>query len=162
MLAIEFAVLNILVLPLAEAYIEQRMLDAAKTVLRELLDIFDGIVSHNVADQLGHVRSMIGLARVGWYEGRWSETRQSLEHALVLTEKYKTFSKRNFYIGVIYLFLSIVNFELHMYSESQSTLASANDILCEQVPRHFMPGMGSYFLEHLWRSARSLQWPSAS
>jgi hypothetical protein len=72
------------------------MLDVAKTVSRELLNIFDRIVSPNVADQLGHVRSMISLARVSWYKARWSEACQSLEHALVLTEKYKTFSKKTF------------------------------------------------------------------
>jgi len=102
---------------------------------------------------------MIGLARVGWYEAGWSETRQILEKALALTKEYRTFSDGNFYIGVIYLFLSVVNFEMHQYPEGQSTLASANDILCTQVPRHFMPGMGTYFLEYLWQSVKSLSWP---
>jgi len=151
-----------LALPLAEAFIEQRTLEAARTVLRELLDVFDGIISHDVVDQLGHVRSMIGLARVGWYESRWSEARQSLESALGLMGKYETFSERNFYIGVIHLFLSVVHFELHQYPEARKALASANDILCEQVARHFMPGMGSYFLQRLVLSAKSFQWPSAS
>ncbi len=32
---------------------------------------------------------------------------------------------------------------------------SANDVLREQVPRHFMPGMGIYFLERLMLSAQS-------
>jgi hypothetical protein len=104
-----------LALPLVEAYIEQRKVGPAKAILQELLHIFDSIVSPDVADQLGQVRSMIGLARVGWYEAGWSETRQSLEKALALTKKYRTFSEGNFYIGVIYLFLSVVNFELHKY-----------------------------------------------
>jgi len=95
-------------LPLAEAYIEQGAPEAARTVLRELLDIFDGVVGHDIADQLGHVRAMIGLARVCWSESRWSEAHQILECALGLTGKYGTFSKRNFYIGVIHLFLSVV------------------------------------------------------
>jgi tetratricopeptide (TPR) repeat protein len=151
-----------LALPLVEAYIEQRMLEAARTVLQELLNIFNKIASHDVADQLGHVRAMIGLARVCWYESRWSEAHQSLENALSLTGKYKTFSKRNFYIGIIHLFLSVVCFELRQYTEARRTFALATDILYEQVPRHFMPGMGSYFLERLLLSAKSLQWPSAS
>jgi tetratricopeptide (TPR) repeat protein len=151
-----------LALPLAEAYIEQRTLEAAKAVLRELLDIFDGIASYDVADQLGHVRLMIGLARVGWYEARWSETCQALENALVLTEKYRTFSKGNYYKGVIYLFLSVTYFELHKYLEGRSSLASANEIFCKEEPRHFIPGMGSYFLQYLLRIKRSLQWPSDS
>ena len=149
-------------LPLAEAFIEQRTSEAARIVLQELLDIYDAIVSPDVADQLGHVRSMIGLARVCWYESRCSEARRGLESALGLMKKYKTFSERNFYIGVTHVFLSIVQFELRQYPEAQRAHASAKDILCEQVPRHFMPGMGSYFLQHLVLSAKSLQWPLAN
>jgi len=151
-----------LALPLAEAYILQMRLQATEAVLRELLDIFEGMAGHDVSDQLNHVRSMIGLARVSWQQARWSEARQTLESALGLTGKYRTFSKGNYYIEVIYLFLSVVNFELHKYLEGQSTLASAQDILCKEMPRHFMPGMGSYFLQNLSRTERSLQWPRSS
>jgi tetratricopeptide (TPR) repeat protein len=148
-----------LVFPLAEAYIRQGRLEAAKAILRELLDIFGKMVNYDVSDQLGHVRLMISLARVDWYRVRYSEARQTLENALVLTEKYKTFSKGNYYIGVIYLFLSIVNFKLHKYPEGRLSLASANDILDQEIPRYFIPGMGSYFLQDLLRIERSLQWP---
>ena len=54
-----------LALLLAEAYIRQGILEAAKALLRELLVVFEGMVNHDVADQLGHVRLMIGLAHVG-------------------------------------------------------------------------------------------------
>lgn len=151
-----------LALPLAEAYIQQGILEPAKALLGELLVIFEGMVNHDVPDQLGHVRLMIGLARVGWSQARWPEAHQTLEKALVLTENYRTFSKRNFYKGVIYLFLSLVNFELHKYPEARLTLASANDILYEETPRHFIPGMGSYFLQKLLRIESFLQWPGNS
>ena len=98
-----------LALPLAEAFIEQRTPEAARTVLQELLDIFDGIAGHDIADQLGHVRVVIGLARVCWYE---SEAHQILERALGLTGKYRTFSKREtFTLGS-----SIFLFPLHIWS----------------------------------------------
>jgi len=142
-------------LPLAEAYIEQGAPEAARTVLRELLDIFDGVVGHDIADQLGHVRAMIGLARVCWNESRWSEAHQILDRALGLTEKYGTFSRKNFYIGVIHLFLSVVYSKRCRHWEGRMALVSANDILREQVPRHFMPGMGTYFLKRLMLSAQS-------
>jgi tetratricopeptide (TPR) repeat protein len=151
-----------LALPLAEAYIQQGILEPAKALLGELLVIFEGMVNHDVPDQLGHVRLMIGLARVGWSQARCPEARQILEKALVLTENYGTFSKGNFYKGVIYLFLSLVNFELHKYPEARLTLASANDIFYEETPRHFIPGMGSYFLQKLLRIESFLQWPGNS
>ncbi|KAH6670180.1 hypothetical protein B0J14DRAFT_114015 [Halenospora varia] len=151
-----------LVLPLAEAYILQGKFEEAKALLRELLDIFEGIIRHDISDQLSHVRSMIGLARVSRYQARWSDACQTLENALGLTERYTTFSKGNYYIGVIYLFLSVVNFELHKYPEARLTLASATDILCKEIPRYFIPGLGSYFLRDLLRIERSLQWPWSS
>lgn len=80
-------------LPLAEAYILQRKIEAAQAVLREILDVFEGMASHDIADQLNHVRSMIGLARISWYQMQWSETLPILENALVLTERYGTFPK---------------------------------------------------------------------
>ncbi|KUJ17199.1 uncharacterized protein LY89DRAFT_734181 [Mollisia scopiformis] len=147
--------------PLAEAYIRQERLDAAKADLRELLDIFERMAGHDVSDQLNHVRSMIGLARVNWFLARRSEARQTLELALGLTERYRTFTKGNYYIGFINLFLSVVNFELHKFAESRLTLASANDILCKEVPRHFIPGLGSYFLQDLQR-IEALQRPWSS
>jgi len=120
------------------------------------------MVNHDVPDQLGYVRLMISLARVSWSQARLSEAHQTLEKALVLTETYRTFSKGNFYKGVIYLFLSLVNFELHKYPEAWLTLASANDIFHVETPRHFIPGMGSYFLQELCRTESFLQWPGNS
>jgi len=48
---------------------------------------------------------------------------------LALTQEYRTFSKRNFYIDIIYLFLSVVNFELGEYQQSRRIFASVNNIL---------------------------------
>jgi hypothetical protein len=43
---------------------------------------------------------------------RLLDAHQSLENALFLMGRYRTFSDRNFYIGVVYLFLSVVDFKL--------------------------------------------------
>lgn len=90
-----------LLLPLAEAYIEQRGFKEVRAVLLQLSGIFDGLVGHNVSDQLDHVRSILGLVRVAYHESRWSEALQSSEQALDLVQTYKTFSDGNFYRGVI-------------------------------------------------------------
>lgn len=138
-----------LAMPSAEAYVEQRKVGAACHVLWELLEMFDGMDRHDVPDQLGHVRVLIGLARVYWYETRYSETCQMLERALILTSKYRTFSEGNFHIGVIHLFLAAVYSKTYQHFDFTEFLASATKILKEQVPRYFMPGIGSYFLEEL-------------
>lgn len=144
-----------LLLPLAEAYIEQRGFEEARAVLLQLSGIFDGIVGHNVSDQLDHVRSILGLVRVAYHESRWSEALQSSEQALHLVQTYKTFSDGNFYRGVIFLFRTIIFFELGQLLESQRAFASAK--LCDQGPRHFIPGIGTYVLQPLRSRVESLQ-----
>jgi hypothetical protein len=99
----------------------------------------------DVSDQLGHVHSVIGLARVEWCDERWSEACQTLEAAIILTKKYKTFSPGNYYKGIIYLFLSVVYFNFHKYPEGRLNHTLTHKILDKEKPRHFMPGMGLYF-----------------
>ncbi|KKZ68232.1 hypothetical protein EMCG_06089 [[Emmonsia] crescens] len=143
-----------LALPLAEAYIRQGRLEAARSVLQELLELFkllEGEARFDVTDQLGHVRSMIGLARVSWYINRWDEAHQNLETALSLVVKYDTFLDGNFYSVVISLFLSLVKFNIGDLGALEK-FASTEDILKKQPKQHFMPGMGTYFLEQLCSS----------
>ena len=75
------------------------------------------------------------------------------------TEKYRTFSNGNYYIGFIRLFLSAVEFKLHLYDEGKLSLALANEIFSAQMPRHFMPGLGSYFLSQLMGTQNPALWP---
>ncbi|KAH8591874.1 hypothetical protein B0O99DRAFT_597720 [Bisporella sp. PMI_857] len=112
---------------LSEAYIEQKKFEPAKIILPELHEIFEGILDPDIADQLGHVRSVICLARIYWYEEHWVKVRQLLENALRLAEQYPTFTDGNFYIGVINLFLAVVFSKLLGIA-----LKSANDILQKQ------------------------------
>lgn len=149
-----------LLLPFAEACIEQRRFEEARAALLQLDDIFEGIVGHDVPDQLDHVRSILGLVRIAYHESRWSEALESSEKAFVLAQKYKTFSDGNFYIGVILLFHTVIHFELGQLPESRSAFASAR--LCDQGPRHFIAGMGTYVLQPLRSRIELLQWPSAN
>lgn len=144
-------------LPLAEAYLEQNMFEEANAVLQELLQIYNGIIDHDSSDQLGHVRVMIGIARVKWHIKHWSEACRSLENALVFIGKYSTFSEGTFYLGVVNLFLSLANFELQNYPRALEVRALADSILRKQKPRHFIPGMGSYFLRYLKETSFSVR-----
>lgn len=142
-------------LPLSEAYILQGKLIEAETLLWELVDLFERMSRPDVSDQLGHVRSMFGVARIRW-DNRWLETRPILETALSLCEKYKTFSTGNFYMRVIYLFLAVGGFNVDHQSVGQRSLYFAIDELRQTARQHFMPGIGTYFLSHLLRYAESL------
>ena len=72
------------------------------------------------------------------------------------------FRKRISYIGSIHPFLSAVYLKLSQDWEARRSLGSANDILHEHVPRHFMPEMGTYFLERLVSNGQSVERPSAN
>ncbi|MCJ1251368.1 hypothetical protein MMC30_008601 [Trapelia coarctata] len=121
-----------LLLPFAEACLEQRKLKEARAALLEIGVIFDGTHDHDVSDQLDHVRLILGLVRIAYHESRWSEALESSQKALILTQKYKTFSDRNFYIGVIFLFHTVIYFELGQLSESQRAYAATK--LYDQGP----------------------------
>ena len=136
-------------LPLAEAFVLQRRLTEAKPLLLEIIISFEDLDGPDDSDQLGHVRSMLCISRVYWYQSQWVDTRNTLQKAMSLAMEYSTFADGNFYIGIIHLFLCAVNFKLGGHSEQREAFLSANSILPYQAPRHYMPGMGSYFLTEL-------------
>jgi tetratricopeptide (TPR) repeat protein len=143
-----------LLLPWAEACIKQHRFEKAGTAFLQLSDIFDEMVGPNVSDQLDHARSILGLVRIAYHESRWPEALESSEKAFFLMQKYKPFSDGNFYIGVILLFRTVIHFELGQLLESRKAFARAK--ICDQGPRHFIPGMGTYVLQPLRSRAESL------
>jgi tetratricopeptide (TPR) repeat protein len=62
-----------LLLPWAEACLQQRRFEEARAAFSQLGGIFNGIVGHDVPDQLDHVRSIFGQVRISYQESRWSE-----------------------------------------------------------------------------------------
>jgi len=143
-----------LLLPFAEARIQQQRFEEAGAAFSQLNDIFDEIVDHNVTDQLDHVRSMLGLMRIAYHKSRWSEALESSEKAFLLMQKYKTFSNGNFYIGITLLSRAVISFELGQLQESRKALASAK--FYDQGPRYFIPGIGTYVLRPLKLRTESL------
>ncbi|KAH9207678.1 hypothetical protein DL95DRAFT_415430 [Leptodontidium sp. 2 PMI_412] len=153
-------------LPLAEAYIMKWTgkdspiaIAEGEDVAKALLRTFERIKNLDVSDQLSHVRSMITLARVYWYRGEQDLTRAALKKSLDLTKKYPTFSEECCYTGFIYMFLSAVEFRLQLFEEGNISLTLANEILRTQMPQHFMPGLGSYFLSQLLGASNPPKWP---
>ncbi|KAL5320303.1 hypothetical protein ACEPPN_011104 [Leptodophora sp. 'Broadleaf-Isolate-01'] len=153
-------------LPLAEAYIMKWTgkdspiaIAEGEDVAKALLRTFERIKNLDVSDQLSHVRSMITLARVYWYRGEQDLARAALKKSLDLTKKYPTFSEESYYTGFIYMFLSAVEFRLQLFEEGNISLTLANEILRTQMPQHFMPGLGSYFLSQLLGASNPPKWP---
>jgi tetratricopeptide (TPR) repeat protein len=144
-----------LLLSLAEAYIKQRKFVEAREILFNLNDIFDEMKHHDISDQLGHVRSLLGSVRIFCEESQWSEALESSSRAFALTKKYRTFSEGNFYIGVILLFRAVIFHNLKWLKESHQAFMGAKTY--DQGPWHFMPGIGTYVL-HPLRSKLEALW----
>lgn len=130
-----------LALPLAEAHINLRELNAARYTLEEALKVYESIKDHDVTDQLGHVRTLISLARVDWYECMYSGANERLKRATALVESYSTFITLGFDFAFITLFHSVVK------------RALANELLSEVSRGYFMAGNGTYFFEEISSSA---------
>jgi tetratricopeptide (TPR) repeat protein len=137
----QFKAFRRLALPLAEAYINLKELNAARYTLEEVLQVYESLKQHDVTDQLGHVRTLISLARVDWYEGMYISADGILKRATALVESYSTFITRGFDFAFITLFHSVVK------------RALARELLSE-VPRgYFMAGNGTYFFAEISSSA---------
>ena len=136
-----------LLLPFAEVSLRQSRLEEAGSVISELDDAFSRISSPDITDQIGHVCLILIRTRIAFDTSQWVEALELSENALTFTEKYQTFSKRDFCKGVIHLFRAISYFELRRFVESREALVSSR--LYERGPWHFIPGIGTYVLKQL-------------
>ncbi|KEQ68252.1 hypothetical protein M436DRAFT_11014, partial [Aureobasidium namibiae CBS 147.97] len=75
-----------LFLPFAEALILQNRWEDAESKLTVLTQAFDQIACPDFSDQLGHVRSIIGLARIAHHNFDYRKTIERTEKALNLVD----------------------------------------------------------------------------
>lgn len=109
--------------------------------------MYDDIKNPDVSDQLGHVRSLLGLSRAMLKHSKYSIALDHLQKAAALAEKYETFTDGNYYIGMIFEFQAEVYFQLGEEGQAEKALAISEK--CEKEPRHFIPGLGTYVREEL-------------
>ena len=136
-----------LFLPFAEALILQNRWEDAESKLTVLTQAFDQIVCPDFSDQLGHVRSIIGLARIAHHNSDYRKTIERTEKALSLVDEYETFEDLTFYGGFLHRLQASACQRLGMNREAEESLEHAKRY--DQTPRHFMTGIGTYVLEWL-------------
>ncbi|TIA27523.1 hypothetical protein D6C78_11063, partial [Aureobasidium pullulans] len=66
--------------------------------------MFDEVACSDTSDQLGHVRSIIGLARIDSHHRDYDSTIIRTEKALKLVQYYDTFAATSFYSWFLYRF----------------------------------------------------------
>jgi tetratricopeptide (TPR) repeat protein len=138
-------VLRRLLLPLAEALILQSRWEEAESELVILIEMFDEMVCPDASDQLGHIRAIIGLARVAHHRSNYQTTLDRTDEALKLVEHYSTFAENTFYGFFLH------SLRASMYRKMEDSSAVGNCLKLseqfDQQPRHFITGLGTYVLK---------------
>ena len=96
----------------------------------------------DITNQLGHVCTLVSLAQVDWYDGKYSGANERLKRATVLLVSYAIFIPYRFDFVFINLFHSVVK------------RALASTLLSEIPCSYFMAGNGTYFFKGISSYAR--------
>ncbi|KAK2006150.1 hypothetical protein LZ32DRAFT_596043 [Colletotrichum eremochloae] len=134
-----------LLLSFSEIHLREGAVDEARTILKELLILYENMQSLDIVDRLGHVRSCIALARTyppGQAERYWSD-------ALRLNADYNPSEEEVFTCAVIYLHLSWLSYCSGEMDGAQNMSACAEKILCNRRPEYLLPGIGTYVFDDI-------------
>ncbi|KAG9240414.1 hypothetical protein BJ878DRAFT_483873 [Calycina marina] len=147
-----------LLLSLIEIEILRGRHSVAGSLIKELLEIYNGLSEHDTNDQVGHVRTLIAWARIS----APSEAVARWHTAYYWNRVYNPSEEDVFTCGVIYLFISLAYFRLGNEHESRVSFDRASEIISRKKPQFLMPGVGTYLYyfarRELW-SAAGLQLP---
>ena len=139
-----------LLLSLIEIEILRRRHIVAESLIRELLEIYNGLSEPDTNDQVGHVRTLIAWARISVpceAVARW--------HTAYLWNKlYNPFEEDVFTCGAIYLFISLAYFRIGDEHGSRASFDRASEVISTKKPQFLMPGVGTY----LYSFARRELW----
>ncbi|KAI0426283.1 hypothetical protein F5Y09DRAFT_319359 [Xylaria sp. FL1042] len=142
-----------LLLSLVEVRLRQGLIDDAHNLIWELLAIYAEVKEPNVIDRLGHVRSLIALARVspnpetalrGWMD------------VLAWNKFYNPEEQEVFTCGVVHLFLCITWHEIGNIEESTQSFYRALDVFSKKHPQFLIPGIGTYLFHDVSRQVQVL------
>ncbi|TIA58077.1 hypothetical protein D6C77_05762 [Aureobasidium pullulans] len=136
-----------LLLPLAETLILQDRWKEAESELTSLARMFDEVACSDTSDQLGHVRSIIGLARIDFHHRDYDSTIIRTEKALKLVQYYDTFAATSFYSWFLYRFQASTYHKMRNFGKANESLDLSNRY--DEIPRHYMTGLGTYAMDLL-------------
>ncbi|KAL9126212.1 MAG: hypothetical protein Q9217_004704 [Psora testacea] len=138
-------------LSLAEALLEQGMLEEAEKIYLKLKQIIENCSSDfNIVLGIQNLRLWTGLARVSHCARRWSEAVTDWEKALSVSEDCNW--KAGFIEMVICYSISHAKSELGELKDVKANIAKADDI-CRRKGRQFwLTGLGTHWLDFVWAS----------
>jgi hypothetical protein len=130
---------------LVEIEIREGHLEGANRMISELLEIYSRVTEPDINERVGHVRTLIAMARISQLdeaEGHW--------HAALLQNRaYNPLEEEVFTCGVIYLFMSSVRFQLEDIDGSRLTFKKAAEVVGRKRPQFLMPGVRTYLFDNV-------------
>ena len=132
-----------LLLSLLEIEVRSERYREAELLANEALDLYHDLAYSDIVDRLGHVRVLIALARISplaMAEQRWL-------FALDQNKLYNPSEEDVFTSGLIYLFVSSVNYKIGNPNRGFESLRRAGCILDRRKPQFLIPGVGTYLFD---------------
>ncbi|KAI3338715.1 hypothetical protein F4824DRAFT_488434 [Ustulina deusta] len=142
-----------LLLSLVEVRLRQGLINDAQELIWELLTIYMELKEPDIVDRLGHVRSLIALARVSPNPGT---ALQVWTDVLAWNKFYNPEEQEVFTCGVVHLFLCITWYNIGNMEESIQSLYRALDVVREKPPQFLIPGIGTYLFHDVGRQVKVL------
>jgi tetratricopeptide (TPR) repeat protein len=132
-----------LLLSLIEIEIIRCQYEAAESLIKELLAIYNTITEHDINDQVGHVRALIAWARIS----PESESVARWFAALHFNKSFNPAEEDVFGCGVIYLFISLAYLRNHDVDRSWAAFNRGTEIIRRKEPQFLIPGLGTYLYD---------------
>lgn len=132
-----------LLVTLSEVLIRQGHFVAAEDILVEVSGLYEKLVTPDIVDRLGHVRSLIGLARISppvEAESRWVEV-------LELGRRYNPEEEEVFTVAFVHLCICVVRLQHRNIAGAKEEFAHAAAICRTKIPQFLIPGVGTYLFD---------------
>lgn len=143
-----------LLLSLTEVKIRQGHSSEADLLSRQLLAIYNNLREPDIVDRLGHVRTLIALARIS---PTLEDAAERWKDVLVWNELYNPLEEEVFTCAVAYLFLCLTWYKLG--NLDTSLVFFRMRVLERQRRQYLIPGIGTYLLHEVCEELQSTsQW----
>ncbi|GAM88744.1 hypothetical protein ANO11243_067780 [Dothideomycetidae sp. 11243] len=140
---------RLLLSSLAEAYLKQKRVAGAQNALSELQRCYESVETPDIADQLGHIQTLVGLVRVCIGQKLWLTAHGHVETAYHTAHGYDALVDRGFVVGVILKYRALI-------CCMSASDAAGGSLALEQAsrehdagPSYFIVGLGTYVLSEL-------------
>lgn len=134
-----------LLLSFIEISIRHGHIDEARRAIDRLLTFYSQFTSKRIDDKVGHVRTLIAMARVSVA----AEAEHFWNAALAQNRTYNPKEEEVFTCAVIYLHISLLQFQRGYVEGANMAYERAINVLHRRRPRYIIPGLATYVFDEV-------------